>query len=54
MFSADLIEAFQDPTDLDQDIPIPEGMKINRPTERRQLQLELSPSFGSRRRRVWG
>ena len=53
-FAAELTDDLADSPDLAQDIPIPKGMLLHHPTEHQQLQLELSPSFAPRHRRVWG
>ena len=52
--AADLSEALAESPDLHDDIPLPEGMKLCRPTEKRQFQLELNEAYALRHRRVWG
>ena len=52
--SVELAEALADSPDLHDDIPIPAGMKLVKPTAHRQFQLELSEAFMSRFRRIYG
>ena len=48
MFSAEFAEACLDAPDISQDIPIPNGMKLEAGTVRRQPQLSLSEAFSLR------
>ena len=52
--ASDLQEALADSPDLHDDIPLPAGMKLCRPTAERQFQIELNEAFALRHRRVWG
>lgn len=54
LLASDLDEALADSSDLHGDIPLPLGMKISRPTDGRQFQIEHIEPFSLRRRRVWG
>ena len=47
-------EALQDSPALCDDIPIPKGMQLTHPTDKRQCQLILDEAFASRFRKIFG
>ena len=48
------VEALEDSPDLNDDIPIPKGMKLVRASDKKQCQLILGQNFAQRFRKIYG